>query len=210
MRKRMTIVAAAALAALTAFAAVPAVAQEDGPAPDAERIRRVREWPPAWIDTPIDELKADVAARAAVRVERIEDSERLNDDEKVDLVEAIDSLLVAVEAVDANAEVAGLVISRGQLERKELRANRRGETVDYESHIAADLERAASRFTRLTKVTGWADAAGEDVAAILGHLGEAETHLDVASGDGSVIERHDSVHIALAWMTEAAAALDEL
>lgn len=210
MKKRNTIVAAAALAALTVLAAVPAVAQEDSPAPNAVRIKQAREWPPAWVGTPLEELKTDVEERATARTVRIEESERLSEDKKADLLEAIDTLLVAVEAADANAEVVGLAISRNQLQRQELRADRRGETVDYESHIAADLERAATRQERLTKVTGWAEAAGEDVAAILGYLEEAEAHLEMASGDGSDTERHDGVHIGLAWMTEAAAALDEL
>lgn len=210
MRKRRTAIIGAVLAALTLIAAVPALAQDTGNEAEAERVRRVRDWPPAWIDMSLDDLKAGVEERAANRVERIEESERLSEEEKAKLLDAVDDLLEAVDTADSNAEVVGLVVSRTQLERLELRADRRGDTVDYERHIGGDLDRADLRFDRLTKVTGWADAAGEDVAMIVGYLDEAEVQLDVVSSDGSVTERHDAVHIALAWMVEAAAALDEL
>ena len=204
--KRRTIIISAVLAAMTLIASVPALAQE----PAVERSQRVRDWPPAWIDKPLDELKAGVEERAARIVERIDQSDRLSDDQKADLLAAIDDVLAAVEGADANAEVVGLVVSRTQLQRLEFRADRRGTVVDYERHVAGDLDRANLRLERLTKVTGWAEAAGEDVEGINGDLSEAGIQIDVASGNGSVIERHDAVHVALAWMTEAAAALDEL
>jgi DNA repair exonuclease SbcCD ATPase subunit len=206
--RRRTIIISAVLAAMTLIASVPALAQETEPA--VERTRRVRDWPPAWIDKPLEELKTDVEERAADRAERIEQSDRLDDDQKAELLAAIDELLAAVANADANAEVVGLVISRTQLQRQEFRADRRGEAVDVERHIGADLDRATERLERLTKVTGWAEAAGENVEAINGYLDEAVLQVDVASGDGSEIERHDAVHIALAWMTEAVAALDDL
>ena len=59
-------------------------------------------------------------------------------------------------------------------------------------------------------MTGWAEAAGEDVVVISGYLDEATAQLQIATGSGSVQERHDAVHTSLAWMTEAAAALDSL
>lgn len=208
MRKQRTIVISAVLAAITLIAALPAFAQEAEAA--AEQTKRVRDWPPAWIDKPLEELQAEVEERAAHRAERIEESDRLSDDQKAELLAAVDELLGAVADADANAEVVGLVVSRTQLERLELRADRRGEGVDYERHITGDLDRATLRLERLTKVTGWAEAAGEDVEAINGYLSKAGNQVEIALGDGSVTARHDAVHIGLAWMTEAAAALDGL
>ena len=142
--------------------------------------------------------------------ERISESPRLYDEQKAELLAAIDDMLVAVGEVDDNAEVAGLVVSRTQLERREFRAEQNGEEFDHESHIAGDVERAELRLERLTKVTGWAEAAGEGVAEIQDALDEAGAQLSAVKGDGSVVDRHDAVHISLAWMTQAAAGLDDL
>jgi Spy/CpxP family protein refolding chaperone len=206
--KKRTLAIVLTLMAALAVSAVPAIAQETSTVP--KRIEKERTWPPDWVGVSLDELKAQVEQRAAARIERIESSARLADEEKADAIDAVNDLLAAVDGADANAEVVGLVVSRTQLERQELRAARRGVTPDYENHLAGDIERANRRLERLTKVMGWAEAAGEDVAEINGYLDEAATQLDNAIGNGTVVERHDSVHIALAWMTQAAVALDAL
>jgi hypothetical protein len=205
-KRRLAIVLA--LVAALAVSAVPAMAQEPGTIP--KRIEKDRSWPPAWVGITLDELEARVEQHAAARIDRIESSHRLSDGEKVDAIAAINDLLAAVDGAEANAEVTGLVVSRTQLERQELRAARHGGTPDYEAHIAGDVERAGRRLERLTKVTGWAEAAGENVTEINGYLDAATTRLDGSTGDGTLVERHDSVHMALAWMTEAAVALDNL
>ena len=208
MRNGRTIVILAVVAAVTMAIAIPALAQDADSG--EQRTKHVREWPPAWIDTPLDELKAEVGERAAAHVERVEASRWLSEDQKAEILTALDEMLAAVDDADANAEVAGLVASRSQLARLDLRADRRNSAVDYEDHITGDLDRAVLRLERLTKVTGWAELAGEDVGAINGYLDEADVWLEVVSSDGSVTERHDGVHVSLAWMIEAAAALDDL
>ena len=208
MKKKMLILGLVAL--LVGGAAIPAFAQEaDNPAAN-ERTRKVRTFPPAWVDMSIEELKAEVDEKAERAATRVEDSPRLDDDEKAELLAAIESLTRAVDEADSNAEVVGLSISRVQLQRLAFRAERRGTDVDYDAHIAGDADRAAQRFERIAKVTGWAEAAGEEVGAINGYLSEAAEHLEQANGDGTVEARHDAVHISLAWLVEAAVALDDL
>ena len=205
MKKNLMIALALVLATVMVMA-VPAFAQES----DATKERRTRNFPPAWVDESFDDLLDRVTDRAERSSQRISDSPRFDDDEKAELIAAIDDMLAAIGEVDDNAEVAGLVVSRTQLERRELRAERNGDLVDHESHVADDVERAELRFERLTKVTGWAEAAGEDVADIEDALDEAGSQLTAATGDGSVVDEHDAVHISLAWMTQAAAGLDDL
>lgn len=207
MKKRTMILVLALVAALV-VAAVPAVAQESDAV--ADRSRPERTWPPEWLSKTLDELKAEVVVRAENRIEQIEASRRLDDEEKAERIAAIEEMLAAVDAAGANPEVAGLVISRIQLERQELRAERQGTTPDYEAHLAEDVARAERRIDRLTKVAGWAEAAGEDVTAVIGALAEADTALAGSSGESDIVARHDSVHIALAWMTVAAVGLDSL
>lgn len=210
MKKKLLI--AGLVAAIVAVVAVPALAQTSTKAPveATERVRPDRSFPPAWIDASLDDLKAQVAERSERFEARISASDRLSEDQKAEILADVDSMLAAVDAADANAEVIGTVVSRTQIERRTFRAERRGETFNIEANIAGDVERAERRLERLTKVTGWAGAAGEDVDAIQGYLAEAAAQLDVATGDGDVIARHDAAHIALAWLTEAAAALDSL
>ena len=198
----------AVLAAVLAVIAVPAMAQENDAA--TERPRPERTWPPEWVGQSLDELKLDVVALAENRIEQIEASPRFDEEEKAERIGAIEDMLAAVDAADANADVAGLVISRVQLARQEIRAERQGTTPDYETHIAQDVARAEMRIGRLTKFAGWAETAGEDVTAVNSALDEAKTALDGAGGEGDVVARHDAVHIALAWMTEAAVGLDNL
>ena len=205
MKKKLMVGLALVLAAVTVLA-VPALAQES----DSPDERRTRGFPPQWVDKSFDDLIDRVNDRAEKASERISESPRLDDEQKAELLAAIDNMLAAVGEVDDNAEVAGLVVSRTQLERREFRAEQNGEEFDHESHIAGDVERAELRLERLTKVTGWAEAAGENVAEIQGALNEAGTQLTAAQGDGSVVDRHDAVHISLAWMTQAAAGLDDL
>ena len=92
----------------------------------------------------------------------------------------------------------------------DFRAERRGVTVDYEAHIAGDLDRANRRLEHRTKIADWAEAAGEDISGIGSLLDNAAVEAGVAEGDGTVVERHDAVHIALAWLAEAGVALMEL
>jgi hypothetical protein len=216
MKKRTMLILAAVAVAVMAIA-VPAFAQSTDQAPTQTLLQRVqakvqkaREFPPEWINLSLDELKTKVQDRADQASQRIDNAPRLSDEQKTELQASIDSMLDAVDQADANAEVAGTAISRVQLERQAFRAERNGGTPDYEAHIAGDIERAQSRMERLTKVAGWADIAGEDVTAISSYLDEASTQLEIATGSGTVQERHDAVHIALAWETEAAAALDNL
>lgn len=206
--KKRTVVLALALVAGLVVAAVPAVAQENDAA--AARPRPERTWPPEWVGKTLEEFKSDVVTRAEARIAQLEATPRLDEEEKTQRIAAIEDMLAAVDTADANAEVAGLVISRVQLERQEIRADRQGTTPDYESHIAGDISRAERRLDRLTTVASWAEAAGEDVAAVNDSLVEADAALAGASGTGDVVARHDAVHIALAWMTEAAAGLDAL
>jgi len=103
--------------------------------------------------------------------------------------------------------VIGTVISRRQLQRIERRAARNGETVDYEQHLEGDLERFTLRLEHLEKIAGWAEAAGENIITVTGYLDEATALIEVATGSGSIEQRHDAAHIARAWMTEASVTL---
>jgi hypothetical protein len=206
--KKKSILLSLALVVVLVIGAVPALAQVTttvSPRPDVDRS-----WPPAWVDMTVDELKAQVEQRVADRIERIDSNPNLSVEKKAALIAGADDLLAAVAAAESNPEVIGLVISRAQLEAQGLRAERNGTRPAYEAHLAADIERAQRRLERLTKITGWAGAAGEDVAAIEQLLDQAAASLDVSVGDGTVAERHDAVHISLASMIEAAVGLDGL
>jgi len=222
-KKTMLILAAVAVAAMAI--AVPALAQStdqsstqtaDRPIVQAlrdkiqERVQKAREFPPEWINLSLDEMKTKVQDRAEQASQRLESAPFLSDEIKAEVQANIDSMLEAVDQADSNAEVVGISVSRVQLQGQELRAERKGTTPDYEAHLAGDVERAQNRFDRLSKVAGWAEAAGEDVSAINGYLDEASARLEIATGSGTVQERHDAVHTALAWETEAAVALDNL
>lgn len=193
------------IAATVAICAMPALAiDNDRP---AERPRPERTFPPEWIDQTADELRDQAAERAAELENRIANSDRLTDEQKAAAIAAIGDTLDAVADFGESAEVVGTVISRRQLHRIEWRAARNGETPDYEYHLAEDLERFSLRLEHLTKIAGWAKAAGENVTAVIGYLDEATVLLEVADGSGSIEERHDAAHIARAWMTEASVAL---
>lgn len=193
------------IAATVAICAMPALAiDNDRP---AERPRPERTFPPEWIDQTADELRDQAAERAAELENRIANSDRLTDEQKAAAIAAIGDTLDAVADFGESAEVVGTVISQRQLHRIEWRAARNGETPDYEYHLAEDLERFSLRLEHLTKIAGWAKAAGENVTAVIGYLDEATVLLEVADGSGSIEERHDAAHIARAWMTEASVAL---
>lgn len=193
------------IAATVAICAMPALAiDNDRP---AERPRPERTFPPEWIDQTADELRDQAAERAAELENRIANSDRLTDEQKAAAIAAIGDTLDAVADFGESAEVVGTVISQRQLHRIEWRAARNGETPDYEYHLAEDLDRFSLRLEHLTKIAGWAKAAGENVTAVIGYLDEATVLLEVADGSGSIEERHDAAHIARAWMTEASVAL---
>ncbi|MBT8166702.1 MAG: hypothetical protein KJN73_05475 [Acidimicrobiia bacterium] len=206
MKKTLLILGLTAL--LVAGATLPAVARER--VPEVERSGTTRTFPPAWVDMSIEDLRAEVGERAGRAIARVERSPWLSDSAKSELRAAIDALTGVVAETESNAEVVGLSISRVQLERSELRSERRGTTIDQDAHIEADADRAARRLERLTKMVTWAEAAGEDVAGIGAMLDEAGALLEEAYGDGTVEERHDAAHISLAWLVEAAVALDRL
>ncbi|HZJ48481.1 MAG TPA: hypothetical protein VFD97_05540, partial [Acidimicrobiia bacterium] len=115
--------------------------------------------------------------------------------------------LDAAANLDGPAAIIGTTISRRQLQRIEWRAARNGEAVDYDMHIAGDVERFSLRLEHLTKIAGWAEAAGENVTTVTGYLDSASALLEIADGNGTVEERHDAAHIARAWITEASVAL---
>jgi hypothetical protein len=205
MKRTLLILGLAAL--LVGGATLPALAR-DGAV--VERTRSTRTFPPAWVAMSIVDLQAEVGERAARAIARTERSPWLSDEEKAELLAAIEGLTGAVGEADSNAEVIGISISRVQLQRSEMRAERRGEAFDHDAHIAGDADRAARRLERLAKVATWAAAAGEDVAAVESYLDEAAGLLEAAYGDGTVVDRHDAVHISLAWLVEAGVALDRL
>lgn len=203
--KRRTMIVVAMIAATVAIGAIPALAiDNDRP---VERPRPERTFPPEWIDQTAEELRDQVAERAAELEDRIANSDRLTDEQKAAAIAAIGDTLNAIADFDESAEVVGTVISRRQLQRIERRGARNGEIPDYEDHLAGDLERFSLRLEHLTKIAGWAEAAGENVTAVIGYLDEAAVLLEVADGSGSIEERHDAAHIARAWMTEASVAL---
>ncbi len=200
MDRRATILVAV-VAAAVALVAVPAMAAEG----DAgrERVRALRVNPPAWVDQDVDEIRERIGERAAVAVERISNARRLTDDQKAEALSNLSDALEAIAAVDEPAEVVGTAISRRQLQRIEWRGIRRGVTPDLDEHIAHDLVGDTRRFEHLTTITGWAASAGEDVGTVEGLLDAASAWLEVVTGNGATIERHDAVHIARAWMTRA-------
>jgi len=207
VKKRNVIILLVMVTALV-VAAVPAIAEENTTTPQRAGIERT--WPPAWVGKTVDELKTEVIERSEDRIAMIERSPLLTDEEKADRIAAVDDLVAAVDAAGSRSEVIGLTISRAQLVRQELIAGRMETEPDYETHLAGDVERARTRLARLTRVTGWAEAAGEDVSGIEELLYQATVELDIAGGEGTVTDRHDAAHISLAAMTEAAVALDSL
>jgi hypothetical protein len=208
--KKRNIVVVMGLVAALVVAAVPAFAQESTPEGTApvERVRDERTWPPAWLDKTVAELQAQVVERAQTRIARIEQARFLDEDQKAERIAAIEDLVAAVESAETRPEVVGITISRTQLERRAIAAERAGTEPDYESHIADDLTRAGARFDRLSQVTDWAESAGEDVTAVAALLDQASDAMTTTDGGGTVTERHDAVHTALAALSEAAAMLD--
>jgi hypothetical protein len=200
MNRRTTILAAV-IAAVVALAAVPALAQEAGTAERPDRPQRLH--PPAWVGETVDELRARIADRVAAAEERTADSVRLTDDQKAQAIENLADATAAIAAVDEPAEIVGTATSRAQLQRIAWRAERRGETPDYEEHIARDLVQDTRRYDHLVTITGWAGTAGVDVSEVNGYLENASGQLSAADSDGTVAQRHDAVHIARAWMTQA-------
>lgn len=200
MNRRTTILAAV-IAAVVALAAVPALAQEAGTAERPDRPQRLH--PPAWVGETVDELRARIADRVAAAEERIADSVRLTGDQKAQAIENLADATAAIAAVDEPVEIVGTATSRAQLQRIAWRAERRGETPDYEEHIAHDLVQDTRRYDHLVTITGWAGAAGVDVSEVNGYLENAAGQLSAADSDGTVEQRHDAVHIARAWMTQA-------
>jgi hypothetical protein len=203
MKQRITILAAL-VAATLAIGVIPALAVDDTEAPRRDRSERT--YPPEWIDLSADEVRERAEERAGLLEERITNSDRLTDEQKAEALESIAETLEAIADLEEPAEIIGTIVSRRQLQRIERRALRGGETVDYERHIAGDLERFSLRLEHLTKITGWAEAAGENVTAVTTYLDEASALLAVADG-GTVEARHDAAHMARAWMTEASVAL---
>ncbi|MEN8234817.1 MAG: hypothetical protein ABFR89_07825 [Actinomycetota bacterium] len=208
MRRTIAILAAI-VAATLALSVVPALAVDDAPPerPRLDRERPERTFPPDWVGQSADEVRDAILERIEAAEERIADNERLTDEQKEQLLEALADTREAIEDLDEPAEIVGTAISRRQLERIEFRALRSGEEPDFEAHIAKDLEGFSLRLEHMTKIVGWAEAAGEDVDDVLVYLDEATDQLEVAEGTGSVEKRHDAAHIARAWMTEATVAL---
>lgn len=204
MKRRITVLAAL-IAATLAIGVIPALAVDtDLP---AERPRPERTFPPMWVDQTADELRERAEERAELLEGRITNSDRLTDEQKAAALANIADTLEAIVDLDEPAEIIGTVVSRRQLQRIDWRAARNGEAVDYERHITGDVERFSLRLEHLTKIAGWAEAAGEEVTAVIGYLDNAAVLLEIAGGDGTVVERHDAAHIARAWMTEASVAL---
>jgi len=204
MKRRMTVLIAL-IAATVAISAIPALAI-DTERPE-ERPHPERTFPPEWIDQTADEVRDRAEDRAETLEERITNSDRLTDEQKAAAIAAIEDTLDAIAGFDESAEVIGTIISRRQLQRIEWRADRNGKTADHESHLAGDLKRFTLRLEHLTKIAGWAEAAGENVTAVADYLDEATVLLEVANASGSIEERHDAAHIARAWITEASVAL---
>jgi len=200
MNRRNTILVAV-IAALVALAAMPALAQEANTAERPDRPQRL--YPPAWVDETVDELRARIAERIAAAEERITDSNRLTEEQKTQALGNLADATVAIAAADEPAEIVGTATSRAQLQRIAWRAERRGDTPDYEEHIARDLVRDTRRYDHIVTISGWAGAAGVDVSAVNGYLDSAAGQLALADGVGTVEQRHDAVHIARAWMTQA-------
>lgn len=200
MNRRTTVIIAV-IAALVALAAMPALAQEATTAERPERPQPV--YPPAWVDETVGEIRARIADRVASAQERITESNRLTDEQKTQALENLADATEAIAAANEPAEIVGTATSRAQLQRIAWRAERRGDTADYEEHIDRDLARDTRRYENLVTISGWADAAGVDVTEVNDYLDEASDQLGVAEGSGTVEQRHDAVHIARAWMTQA-------
>jgi len=198
---RRTTILIALIAAVVALAAMPALAQEANTADHPDRPQRL--YPPAWVDETVDELRSRIAGRVAAAEERIAESNRLTDEQKAQALENLADATAAIAAVDEPAEIVGTATSRAQLQRIAWRAERRGDTPDFEEHIARDLVRDTRRYDHLVTITGWADTAGVDVSAVNGYLDNAPAQLAVADDGRTVEQRHDAVHIARAWMTQA-------
>lgn len=204
MHRRSRILAVAVTAAV-ALVALPAMATDDNGAAERERPERV--YPPAWIDESAEELRSRIGERAAVAQERISEAKRLTDEQKDEALANLSDALEAIAAVDDPAEIVGTAISRRQLQRIEWRGIRSGTEPDFDEHIARDLAGDTRRFNHLTTIAGWAASAGENIVDVGAFLDEASASLDAAAGNGTVAERHDEVHIARAWMTQAHVAL---
>lgn len=200
MNRRTTLLVAV-IAAFVALAALPALAREANTAERPDRPQRL--YPPAWVDETVDELRSRIAERVAAAEERIADSNRLTDNQKAQALENLSDASTAIAAADESAEIVGTATSRAQLQRIAWRSERKGDTPDYEDHIARDLVRDSRRHDHLVTIAGWADAAGVDVSAVNDYLDNAEGQLVVAGGGSTVEQRHDAVHIARAWMTQA-------
>lgn len=198
---RRTKILAVAVTAAVALVALPAMAADDDGA--AARERPEREYPPAWIDESAGELRSRIGERAAIAEERISEARRLTDEQKDEALANLSNALDAIAAVDDPAEIVGTAISRRQLQRIEWRGIRSGTTPNLDEHIARDLAGDTRRFDHLTTIVGWAASAGENIVDVGALLDEASASLDAAAGTGTVEERHDAVHIARAWMTQA-------
>lgn len=203
--KRRTAILTAVIAAAVALAALPAMAA------NADRVdttdRPVRTYPPAWVDQSADELRDQIAERAAAAENRISASDRLTDEQKNEALANLSDALEAVEVIDQPAEIVGTAISRRQLQLIEWRAIRHDVAPDFDAHIARDLAGDSRRLEHLAKIIGWAESAGEDVATVIEFLDAASASLETAASNGTATERHDAVHIARAWMTKAHATL---
>jgi len=214
MRRTITMLAAV-VAATMAIGVIPALAVDDGgagttPPPQRvknERVRPQRTFPPQWIGQSADEIRDELAERVANLEERVSNNDRLTDQQKADAIARLDATVDAVADLDEPAEVIGTIVSRRQLTRIEFRAMRNGETADLDGHVAKDVENFSRRLEYLQKITGWAEAAGEDVGDVSVYLDNAAGLLEDAGGNGTVEDRHDAAHIARAWMTQASVAL---
>lgn len=200
MNRRTTILIAV-IVAVVALAAMPALAQKPNTAERPDRPQRL--YPPAWVDETVDELRSRIAGRMARAEDRIADSTRLTDEQKTQALENLADATTAIAAADEPAEIVGTATSRAQLQRIAWRAERKGVTPDYEEHIARDIVQDTRRYDHLVTITGWADAAGVDVSAVNDYLDNASAQLAIAGGSGAVVQRHDAVHVARAWMTQA-------
>jgi uncharacterized membrane protein len=198
---RRTAISVAVIAAAVALVALPAMATK--PERTATEASPAQAYPAKWVDQGAEELRVLIDERAAIAAGRISESRRLTDEQKDEALANLSDALEAIAAVDEPAEIVGTAISRRQLQRMEWRAIRRAAAPDLDSHVARDLAGDSRRFEHLTTIVGWAASAGEDVAAVTEFLEAASASLEAASGNGPVVERHDAVHIARAWMTKA-------
>jgi hypothetical protein len=198
---RRTAILVAVITAAVAIAVVPALAQEASSAERPDRSRAI--YPPTWVGESVDEIHSRIAERIAAAEDRITESDRLTNEQKAEALENLADAADAIDAAEEPAEIVGTATSRAQLQRIAWRAERRGTTPDYEEHLARDLVRDTRRYDHLVTITGWADAAGVEVSAVNDYLDQASAQLSVASGNGTVEQRHDAVHIARAWMIQA-------